>query len=157
MPPKQSNRYKVDQKSDPRYIPIGGRDMSCTEQTENKRANNNNIAQYNHKVQFIRIIKYLRDPMLQDKYMKACGMHLDNKNKLIEFDLRDGTKIRITHRMSVFPLPDKPGRQLESYILYHNDAKIYYSMSQEEMITYISKEILHEERRTDKTNRRAHG
>lgn len=139
---------------DPRYIPIMGRNLKYTEKTEHKKNNNQDMLDMKENpVQYKSIVKYLKDPMLQDKYHKAESYYINNKERSIELELKTGHNIKIKHEKRNVPAKHSPNRMLDVFVLYVEGVEVTYKGSQDKILDYISKELLEEPYREDKKHR----
>lgn len=139
---------------DPRYIQIRNRNIKYTEQTEHRRNNNQDMIDIMcNPVHYKAIIKYLKDPMLQDKYHKANSFFLDNKDRSITLNLKCGHNIKIKHEKRNVPSKQSPQRMLDMFVLYIEGVEVTFKSSQDKILDYISKELLKEPYREDKKHR----
>ena len=141
---------------DLRYITIAGRNPWANEHNQHKRANNKDMLHYKNKTQYTSLIKYLKDPMLQDEYQRSDALYLNNKEDYIEFDLKVGIKIRVTFEDRTVPSPKAPERQMPCFVLWIDGKEICYKTSQDKLLDYISKNILKEPYREDKKKHDVH-
>ncbi len=139
---------------DPRYIPRKNWNLKYTEQTEHKRNNNQDMLDIMERpIHYKAIIKYLKDPMLQDKYHRANSFFLNNKDKSIALNLKSGHNIRIAYEKRNVPSKQSPQRMLDMFVLYIEGVEVTFKSSQDKILDYISKELLKEPYREDKKHR----
>lgn len=140
--------------TDPRYIPRKNWNLKYTEQTEHRRNNNQDMLDIMERpIHYKAIIKYLKDPMLQDKYHRANSFFLNNKDRSISLNLKSGHNIRIAYEKRNVPSKQSPQRMLDMFVLYIEGVEVIFKSSQDKILDYISKELLKEPYREDKKHR----